>query len=50
MTIDSRRWLARAGTAVHHRDGNVQEIIGVGRDLTEPKKAGDERQKRGKTS
>lgn len=38
-TKDGWRWLAWADTAVLNEDGNVIEIIGVGRDITERKKA-----------
>lgn len=43
MTKDGWRWLAWVDTVVLNDDGNVTEIIGVGRDITEQKIAKDER-------
>lgn len=43
MTKDGWRWLAWADMAVLDDNGNVTEIIGVGRDITEQKKAEEER-------
>lgn len=42
MTKDGWRWLAWADTAVLDSKGNVSEIIGVGRDITEQKKISEE--------
>ncbi|MBC8277063.1 MAG: PAS domain S-box protein, partial [FCB group bacterium] len=39
MTRDGWRWLAWQDTAILGDDGNVIEIIGVGRDITERKRA-----------
>jgi PAS domain S-box-containing protein len=39
MTADGWRWLAWSDTAVLDEDGRVTAIIGVGRDITEKKKA-----------
>jgi len=39
FTKNGWRWLAWADTAVLDRDGNVKEIIGVGRDINDRKKA-----------
>jgi len=39
FTKDGWRWIAWAGTAVLDRDGNVEEIIGAGRDINDRKKA-----------
>ncbi|MDZ7666114.1 MAG: PAS domain S-box protein [Desulfotignum sp.] len=38
MTKEGWRWLAWADTAVLDKAGSVKEIIGVGRDITEPKR------------
>lgn len=43
MTKDGWRWLAWVDTAVLDNMGNVVEIIGVGRDITELKMADEER-------
>lgn len=43
MTKDGWRWLAWADTAVLDSMGNVTQIIGVGRDITEQKKVSGER-------
>ena len=39
LTKDGWRWLAWAGMAVLESDGSVKEIIGVGRDISDRKRA-----------
>lgn len=43
MTVDGWKWLAWADTAVLDNEGNVTDIIGIGRDITEQRKAEEER-------
>ena len=46
MTKDGWLWLAWVDTAVLDSEGNVKEIIGVGRDISERKQSEEEIQKR----
>ena len=41
MTVDGWRWFAWNDSAVLGPDGNIREIIGVGRDITERKQAAE---------
>ena len=45
MTKDGWKWLAWVDTAILDDQGNVKEIIGLGRDISEKKRAEVERQK-----
>ena len=46
ITKDGCRWLSWSDTAVLDKEGNVAEIIGVGRDITESKMVEEEENKR----
>lgn len=45
MTRNGWRWIAWSDTAITGADGKVREIIGIGRDITERKKAAEELKK-----
>lgn len=43
-TVDGWRWLFWADKAIVDKNGNVEAIVGVGRDITEMKKAQEDRE------